>query len=755
MYNGRRTKSTIPTILDDPNYDSAASGGAGGPHDGLLNFDLTTKFVTIQGSRMSFGGNEITIEVYASHKISAETLVQTYKVQIPSRELPAPQLVTMTSDHQQWVDNDNNIHTQIAVHAPRWWAFNYFGAIGRFGSNGTQLTGNNRVLGGRFFDLGTADRVSMGNSSRYGSVPLGKTSLYAFDSTSGNFNNPLINPAAPGKDDGADAFADTYPVDLSNDPNKPTPRGSDVLFTMVPKHGDLRLLAAKEEVPSDDWVIHPDAQNLGANGKMVAHNLARYNTQSEAGFARDTTPFANRLVYGANYTGGRIPDLPPTVPATQDARKYGDFDNAIGDMRDGPWINKPDEGNATLLFRYRDSKVARWVNAYIGGYDEWIAGDPGETLMTPNRMIASPVTFGSLPTGVKRGLPWQTLLFRPYTRPFQGGQANHPGSPGYFGGQSPADHYLLDLFTMPVVEPYAISENFSTAGKVNMNYQIVPFGRSRSSATTAGSPTNTAPYIRRATALHALMKGEIMSAVPLNAANNYKGGYPSGSLQERDGYVYRQPWTDTSNAGSYGGLRRWHRKIETERRAANGTVQGTLLQFEDRFNFKSTAWSPAGAQGLFRSPSQICEIHLIPRKLNTGVNTDGGDANVGTPYGPADMANFWGGNGNPTGRALTGDNLKEKPYANLHARLTTQSNTYRVYFRAQMIGKARSSKVNSFDPTKDTVASDYRGSALIERRLEVANSTVPDYGASTSPTAEKSLENFYRMRVLELKRFVP
>ena len=32
---------------------------------------------------------------------------------------------------------------------------------------------------------------------------------------------------------------------------------------------------------------------------------------------------------------------------------------------------------------------------------------------SPNRMMPSPVMFGSLPTGVISGKPWQTLLFRP------------------------------------------------------------------------------------------------------------------------------------------------------------------------------------------------------------------------------------------------------------------------------------------------------------------------------------------------------
>lgn len=80
--------------------------------------------------------------------------------------------------------------------------------------------------------------------------------------------------------------------------------------------------------------------------------------------------------------------------------------------------------------------------------------------------------------------PWQTLLF--------------PAS-------AKATHYYLDLFWMPVVEPYAISQPFSTAGKINLNYQIMPF-------------TN----IKRATAILALTEAEYVKAVPNTAAQLYK-----------------------------------------------------------------------------------------------------------------------------------------------------------------------------------------------------------------------------------------
>ena len=68
--------------------------------------------------------------------------------------------------------------------------------------------------------------------------------------------------------------------------------------------------------------------------------------------------------------------------------------------------------------------------------------------------------FGSLPTQTLDGRPWQTLLFRPAAEPVA---TPHPGS------LPPHDHYLLDFFHMPIVEPYAISEPFSTAGKVNLD----------------------------------------------------------------------------------------------------------------------------------------------------------------------------------------------------------------------------------------------------------------------------------------------
>ena len=67
---------------------------------------------------------------------------------------------------------------------------------------------------------------------------------------------------------------------------------------------------------------------------------------------------------------------------------------------------------------------------------------------------------------------------------------------------------MLDLFQMPVVEPYPISEPFSTAGKVNLNYHIAPFG-----------------YITRSTALRGVLTPMRVSAVAGTASNSWTDNY--------------------------------------------------------------------------------------------------------------------------------------------------------------------------------------------------------------------------------------
>jgi hypothetical protein len=100
---------------------------------------------------------------------------------------------------------------------------------------------------------------------------------------------------------------------------------------------------------------------------------------------------------------------------------------------------------------------------------------------------------------------------------------------------------------------------------------------------------------------------------------------------------------------------------------------------------------------------------------------------------------------------VTGDNLKERPYANIYQKITTKSNTFRIYFKAQTIKKALSTNVNEIDTRKDTVTAEYQGSAMIERFLDVMNGQLPDYSAIG--INQPSLEHYYKYRVVDLKQF--
>jgi len=80
-----------------------------------------------------------------------------------------------------------------------------------------------------------------------------------------------------------------------------------------------------------------------------------------------------------------------------------------------------------------------------------------------------------------------------------------------------------------------------------------------------------------------------------------------------------------------------------------------------------------------------------------------------------------------------------------------------VYFKAQSIVKARSLAPNEVDTTIDSVSGEYQGSALIQRFLDWSRFTdYPDYAQSAGQLfRERSLEHFYRYRVLEMKQFAP
>ena len=303
----------------------------------------------------------------------------------------------------------------------------------------------------------------------------------------------------------------------------------DVIRSLVPRHGDLRLIAGKQVVPATEFVKHPEWDTVASR---YAHHLYQSRPDLKMPYW-PSTALRGSHVDPVNLIDPKYrAEIPyeSSRSATQAVVNNKDWDTGTAYAMDGAYINKPDEGNT-----YRDAGVP-----YMGAT---LVGTAGFTFFSPNRQMPSPGMFGSLSAGVTTSSPWRTLLFRP--------EENHPA-----WGATPKDHLFMDLFWMPVVEPYAISEPFSTAGKLNMNYQIFPF-------------TN----IERSTGIHALLKSEKLAAIPVANADSYKRVPWSGAPIQAN--VFRQPIAVTE----------------------------TLKQFKARFD----------AGNVFRSASEICDLDIIPQ----------------------------------------------------------------------------------------------------------------------------------------------
>jgi uncharacterized protein (TIGR02600 family) len=299
--------------------------------------------------------------------------------------------------------------------------------------------------------------------------------------------------------------------------------------------------------------------------------------------------------------------------------------------------------------------------------------------------MPSAVMFGSLSTGVIGDKPWQTLLF-------------HPDPTGlHAGARAPRDHLMVDLFTMPVVEPYAISEPLSTAGRINMNYLIVPFN-----------------YINRDTGIRAVLESQQMLAVP-NADSGSNSSNPT---------TYKQLSNSPSHSPTFSTA------PATLRYSIN--LPETLQGFAGKFNSKD----------IFHSASEICTLPLVPND---------GAATYATCV--SSTGNYW------YTHQLTGDNSRERPYANIYPLLTTKSNTFTVHFRVQSLqAQGAGADPTTWQENPSSITSEYRGSQTIERYVD-PSAAVPDYaGSYTTPAtlmAAPPLSSFYRFRVVSTKQFSP
>ena len=317
-----------------------------------------------------------------------------------------------------------------------------------------------------------------------------------------------------------------------------------------PTAGDLRMVAAQKVVPSNYFAGYAggaDGAAYTSSDAQIIHSLRNGEGTTLTGGKYHADLFDGR---GGtpNASSGNPIAARGTKVAAMSTGMLGDWDNGPTGFQDGCYVNKPDD--------------------YYGSGDWWAA-----PIVTPNRQISSPVVFGSLPVGTAMNpvQPWRTLLFC----------ANPAAGTAHPGFAKPHDHAFLDFFTMPVVEPYAISEPFSTAGKVNLNYQIAPF-----------------TYIRRATAMYGVLKSVRVAAIPNSAMSAYKSG------------------------GVNTVLRRQVDPVET------------LRGFDERFDNASKG-------GMFRSASEICDMQLVPKGATLSLVQNGwwndyaltGDNAREIPYG--------------------------------------------------------------------------------------------------------------------------
>jgi uncharacterized protein (TIGR02600 family) len=523
-----------------------------------------------------------------------------------------------------------------------------------------------------------------------------------------------------------------------------TVRRGDVVRSLVvnaaedsPTRGDLRLIAPLSIVDEDYYARHPlydEEQNFMAHsmGYMIRNRTTFGFNQDDTNFAEssDTNPqeweefhhgeTKGTLVPGINFKGDNFAGVTPNMGLSEfsDADSWGegammrvtgnpkgDFHQGLGNTFDGPHLSKPDEAYGNL---------SRYANIYFPlNRDDDQAFGRGEVNVTatfsPNRQIASAVLMGSLPTGVYRQMPWQTLLFNP--RPSAGD--SHPGFGTGSGGDGPEarapfselpEHLFLDFFNMPVSEPYPISERFSTAGKINLNYAIMPFS-----------------YIERSTGIYAVLQNAKVMAVPNAAAEDNRDASYNGW----------RPLDDNEDASAM----RFDINVEE-------TLEGFRRRFEDRRN-----------PDIFRSASEITTIHMVPQEPDTlrgGFRYETPSEVYGPEYGTTGltydgMDDWW------ENFQVTGDDSRESVYNQIYPRVTTKSNTFRVHYRVQVL-KTPVADPARLEPQRVSVDGELRGSAVIERYLDPNARNIPDYATSI---AETPLQSFYRWRVVSNQQFKP
>ncbi|MDQ3622050.1 MAG: Verru_Chthon cassette protein A, partial [Verrucomicrobiota bacterium] len=405
-----------------------------------------------------------------------------------------------------------------------------------------------------------------------------------------------------------------------------------------------------------------------------------------------TTQYGNivKLPAGSKgYPPAQSADLPENFVGgvVREDEQPGDFDSGIGNLADGPFCGKSDEGN--LAWRTWNNNAQKWT--YHFPYFTWAYQETYDTFFTPNRQVPSAAVFGSLLAG--RYSDWQTLCFSPNPA-----GDKHPGRV-----VEPRDHLLLDLWHMPVVEPFAISEPWSTDGKVNLNYPIVPFS-----------------HIKRSTGLRAALHSVRVTAFPVGDVNTYKR---TPNVNPRRNYRY---------------------VVDRDE---------TLKGFDDYF----AEYKEEHKAGFFKSASEICERFLYPK----------GDTHTGVAKWEKDEAGirtFWSKNTltgdnvreKPYGDLYPRVTTKSNAYT-VHVR----AQALRQPVSSESDPTKRAEHYRQWNETSGGIIGEYRGCSTIERYIDPDDRRFNKEHPETLQRGDyidvdkESLEDAYRFRVALTKRFAP
>lgn len=689
----------FPFISQKVSIDPAAQPGQWGLEreaeiSTLFKYSLLRPSLT--PSTMAFSGGNITIKVFpgVGNDFPDDTCIQTLHINMPQASLPVPLIIRPvfehstdeakvlganwpTSDFKSWARPDDK-NTPIF----------YSGLSGSAGAKAD----------GRFFSSGTGrmDRIDIST------LILGANTPGSFIRRGDVVRSMVLDPLGPAKGDIrllaglADVPTSFFAPSGGNDTYKNSTLLQATGATYRSGNQNERNSLIYGNIPTT--LTNPHAW-APVNRRPIDEALGRLvDVKYLAGTSNidSNRPLVPRAV-GPSVAPDDVSDKP--IATRGKTENPGDWNTGVGAFYDGPYINSGEQG---------------YLNAEIGTYNSnmYFPSNTGNATssgavssFSPNRQVSSPVLFGSLPSGIdpsspENSLPWQTLLFCPNPAD----RNNHPG----FGSSSTdsgpdargpfsvvPDHLFIDLLWMPVVEPYAISEPFATAGKINLNYQMAPF-----------------THIERSTGLYAALKALKMPAISDAEAADYK-----------DGFAGVGAGASEKNNPS------WRYNID---------VPAVLAGMKDR-RFSQN--------DIYRSASEVTTIFMVPSRQPGSPNSPAGPSGATGLQRYNNTASWW------DDKQLSGDNLRESPYDHLYSRITTKSNTFTVHYRVQALKQTGAAGWDKWDEAKDVVLSESRGSETIERYVDPNDTSIPDFADPANYS--KNLAPYYRWRTLASKQFVP